>query len=65
VRFTGKTQQLNFAYMKLNVYAFENDVVLDGSSYTVFVNQSEENAIIDVFMPIMKEGAKIEAIHAE
>lgn len=65
VRFTGNPQQLNFAYMKLNVYAFENDIELEGSSYTVFVNQSGDNAVIDVFMPLKKEGNVLETIHAE
>lgn len=56
VRFNGNPQSLNFAYAKIGVYAYENDIELDGSSYTVFVIQSEEDAIIDVFMPIKKAG---------
>jgi hypothetical protein len=64
VRFIGKPQQLNFAYSKLGVYAFENDIELDGSSYTVFVNQNGDEAMIDVFMPLKKAVNDLEAVHS-
>jgi len=43
---------MKFAYDKINLYAFENDIKLKGDSYTVFVDSQEENdtIIADVFM---------------
>lgn len=65
VRFTGNPINLNYAFAKIGVYAFENDIDLDGSSYTVFVNQDEENAVIDIFMPKRKEDVSNEAVLSE
>lgn len=62
VRFTGKPQGLNFAYAKIGVYAYENDIELEGSNYTVFVSQNGDEAVIDVFMPIKKAVSSLEAI---
>jgi len=52
-RYTGPDDKLKFAYDKLNLEAFENDIQLKGDSYTIFVDRNvEENTIIaDVFMP--------------
>ncbi len=47
-RFTEKEENLQFAYQKLGVYAFENDIKLKGDSYTVFVKLEEENIVADV-----------------
>ena len=30
--------------------AFENDIKMTGSSYTIYVNQDDDDAVIDVFM---------------
>ena len=30
--------------------AFENDIKLSGNSYTIYVNQDEDDGVIDVFM---------------
>ena len=40
--------------MTNGVYAFENDIELEGSNYTIYVdrNEEEETMIADVFMPI-------------
>lgn len=56
VRFTGNPQDIQYASMKLSVYAFENGILLEGSSYMVFVNQNADNMIADIFMPIKQEG---------
>lgn len=51
LRFIGPQEKLNIAYSKLTVYAYEEDIPLTGSSYTVFVNQLEnEDIVADVFM---------------
>lgn len=51
-RYTGPEAALKFAYDKINLYAFENDIKLKGDSYTVFIDNNEENddIIADVFM---------------
>ncbi|GAA0086069.1 hypothetical protein UT300007_25080 [Clostridium sp. CTA-7] len=61
-RFTEKEENLQFAYKKLGVYAFENNIKLKGDSYTVFVKKEEENIVADVFMECMKGGELLESI---
>lgn len=57
VRYIGAEQTLKFAYDKINLTAFEEDIPLVGDSYTIFVNHNEEEDTIvaDVFMPKKKE----------
>lgn len=52
-RYVGTEEKLKFAYDKIGLEAFENDIELTGESYTVFVDQNEEEGTIvaDVFMP--------------
>ena len=50
VRYTGPESSLSFAYDKINLIAFEEDIKLKGDSYTVFVNQIDDDIIADVFM---------------
>ena len=50
VRYTGPETMLKFAYDKINLAAFEEDIKLKGDSYTVFVNQVDDDIIADVFM---------------
>ena len=56
-RYIGPEEKLKFAYDKINLEAFENDIELTGESYTVFVDQNEEEGTIvaDVFMPKVNE----------
>ena len=56
-RYVGPEDKLKFAYDKINLEAFENDIELTGESYTVFVDQNEEEGTIvaDVFMPKKEE----------
>ena len=53
-RYIGSEDKIKFAYDKLGVYAFENDIELDGSNYTIYVdrNEEDETMVADVFMPI-------------
>ena len=48
-RYIGPEQQLNFAYNKLNIIAFENEVDLVDDYYTVFVDMKDEYLVADVF----------------
>ena len=52
-RYIGPEEKLKFAYDKINIEAFENDIKLNGDSYTIFVdhNQEENTIIADVFIP--------------
>ena len=51
LRFIGPQEKLGIAYSKLSVTAYEEDIPLVGSSYTVFVNQLDnEDIVADVFM---------------
>ena len=49
-RYTGEESKLKFAYDKINLIAFEEDIPLKGDSYTIFVNSNEDGIIADVFM---------------
>lgn len=53
-RYTGPEGKVKFAYDKLGVYAFENEIELEGCNYTIYVdrNEEDETMIADVFMPI-------------
>ncbi|WP_409068971.1 hypothetical protein ACFLKB_00465 [Clostridium sp. FAM 1755] len=59
VRFNEKEENLQFAYSKLQLHAFENDIDLLGSSYTVFVDQKEDRIVADVFMKIKEKDGTI------
>lgn len=52
-RYIGPEENLKYAYDKLGVYAFENEISLEGGSYTIYVNRNEdeESIVADVFMP--------------
>lgn len=50
--YTGPMSQSQLAAQKLNIYAFEHDIKLSGSVYSIFVNQDEDDAVMDVFMEI-------------
>lgn len=61
-RFNEKEENLKFAYSKLGLHAFENDIKLKGSSYTIFVNKEENEIVADVFMELDRGGVTIEGI---
>lgn len=52
-RYIGPESMLKTAYDKINVEAFEQDISLENSNYTVFVDNNEEEGTItaDVFVP--------------
>ena len=54
-RYSEKEENLQFAYSKLQLFAFENDIKLKGETYTVFVDKKDEKIVADVFMEIDKE----------
>ena len=48
--YTGPLNQNQLATAKLQIMAFENDIKLTGDNYTIYVNQDDDEAVIDVFM---------------
>jgi len=48
--YTGPMSHSQLASSKLQILAFENDIKLSGNTYTIFVNQDDDEAVVDVFM---------------
>ena len=48
--YTGPLSHNQLATAKLQIMAFENDIKLTGDNYTIYVNQDDDDAVIDVFM---------------
>lgn len=61
-RFTEKEENLQFAYSKLTLHAFENDIKLIGDSYTVFVDKKEDKMVADIFMEVQNGGEALASI---
>ncbi|TVW07988.1 AraC family transcriptional regulator, partial [Streptococcus pneumoniae] len=53
VRFEDSPEYLQYAYSKLDLYVYENDIQTDGIVYTVYVNSSPEKMVVDIFRPIV------------
>ncbi|WP_267378661.1 hypothetical protein [Bacillus sp. GM_Baccil_2] len=51
-RFNDEEENIRFAYLKLNVHAFENNLNLQGESYTVYMKQKSDRLVADIFMPL-------------
>lgn len=49
-RFCGPEDKIKFAYDKISLYAFENDIPLKNTSYAVFVGRNDDQVITDVFV---------------
>lgn len=54
-RYSEKEENLQFAYSKLQLHDFENDIKLKGDSYTVYVENKDGKMVADVFMEVEKE----------
>lgn len=50
VRYNGPEEKIKFAYDKINVTAFEEDIELSNENYTIFVDQQDDNIVADVFV---------------
>ena len=48
--YTGPMSYSNLASQKLDIYAFEHEIETTGDSYSVYVNQDDDNGVLDVFM---------------
>lgn len=51
-RFNGKQEELQYAYSKLNLYIWENDLISNGEAYIIYLCDNHKN--IDIFKPILK-----------
>ncbi|MBE6851858.1 MAG: hypothetical protein E7505_00075 [Ruminococcus sp.] len=49
-RYIGPEENLKFAYDKINVTAFEEDIELSNENYTIFVDQQDDEIIADIFV---------------
>ena len=50
--YCGPMSQSQLAASKLQIHAFENEQTLTGDTYTIFVRQDDDDAVVDVFMEI-------------
>ena len=48
--YTGPMSHSQLASAKLQIMAFENDIKLTGDTYTIYVNQDDDDGVMDVFM---------------
>ncbi|NQI71918.1 AraC family transcriptional regulator [Streptococcus suis] len=53
VRFDDSPEYLQYAYSKLELYIYEQDIQTDGTVYTVYVNSSPDKMIVDIFRPVV------------
>ncbi|SET03125.1 AraC family transcriptional regulator [Anaerobranca gottschalkii] len=53
LRFSDKPQYLQYAYSKLDIYFYENDIESNGVTYNVFVSETEDNIVVDIFKPVV------------
>lgn len=54
-KFVGAESDLRYAYNKIELYAYENNIELNGENYTVFVGKEDDRVIVDIFMSIKDE----------
>jgi hypothetical protein len=52
-RFEGKEQYANIAQCKMQVYAYENNIILGTESYSIYKERNEKYSVIDTFVPIV------------
>ena len=57
VRYEGKPENLPFAHSKLELFMYENDLSSNGEIYNVFVSNTQEEMIVDIFRPVLQHGA--------
>ncbi|MFL1470936.1 hypothetical protein [Paraclostridium bifermentans] len=61
-RFNEYEEKLQYAYSKLELYAFENDINIKGDTYTVFVDDKNNKLVADIFMEVQKEEVTFESL---
>ncbi|UTE73451.1 DUF5085 family protein [Rossellomorea marisflavi] len=53
-RFQGKEYDIDYAYQKMNLYAYEHNLSLKKESYSIFLGNepASDKVTIDIFMPM-------------
>lgn len=51
--FEGNENDVNIAQLKMQVYAYEHDLVLDTICYLVYILQKDDFVKVDTFIPIL------------
>ncbi|WP_445487618.1 AraC family transcriptional regulator [Niallia sp. 03133] len=54
LRYEGKAEHLNFAHSKLDLHIFENDLLTNGEMYSVFLSNTPEKMVVDIFRPVTR-----------
>lgn len=54
VRFEGASEDLHFAHSKLDLYFYENELEPTGETYSVIIDETENNTIVDIFKPVKR-----------
>ena len=49
-RYTGPEEKIKLAYDKINVTAFEENIELSNSNFTIFVDKQDDNIVADIFV---------------
>ena len=49
VRFEGASEEINYAYAKLDLYIYENDLIATGEDYTIHINNHPDYSVVDIF----------------
>ena len=53
-RFIGVQDDINYAYQKMQIEAYEDEVKLSNKVYTIFVDEKDGISTVDIFMPVEK-----------
>ncbi len=53
-RFEGKIENLNYAYTKLDLHIYENDLMTKGEVYSVFLSNTPNHMVVDLFRPVTR-----------
>lgn len=48
--FAGPSDKMSLVYDKMHVTAYEQDIKLNGNTYTIYVSQNGDEMVTDVFM---------------
>jgi len=53
IRFQGTSEEIHYAYSKLELFFYENDLMSNGSIFNVFVSNHKDHMVLDVFKPVV------------
>lgn len=54
IHFEGHSEDIQFAHSKLDLHFYENDLEATGEIYSVMVEDSEHNTVVDIFKPVRR-----------